>query len=88
MSTGGFKSPDEFHAFIAEVGDQLRTSGQSDAAAVLTSLQTVAFTTGSEWLGELGQVVRRVEREFSINAAVSQDLARIMQEVNRVWPSL
>ncbi len=88
MSTDRFNSTDELHEFVDAVGNKLEASGQSDAADVLTSLQDVPFATGSERLGELGQVVRRVKREFSIDSSITQDLASIMREVNRVWPSL
>jgi hypothetical protein len=55
---------------------------------VLQDVQRVAYTSGSEWLGELGHAVRQIEREFDIDSPAAVDLARIMIEVNRVWPSL
>ena len=88
MDASEFESPEELLAFIARVGDKLMASGQSESAAVLSDLQTVAFTSSSEWLGELGRAVRQIERESSIDADISHDFARIMREVNRVWPSL
>ena len=83
-----FKSPEERGAFITEVAKKLRGQGQTEAADLLAGVQTVAFTTGSEWLGEVGLLVRRLQREFELDASVRHDLKRIMRAVNRVWPRL
>jgi hypothetical protein len=88
VSNGDFKSPEELDAFIIEVSEKLRTQGQTEAADVLASIRKVAFTTGSEWLGELGLLVRRLHREFDLDASIRRDLKRIMRSVKRVWPRL
>jgi hypothetical protein len=88
MSGDSFKSPEELHAFVAEVAEKLRVQGQTEAADLLASIQNVAFTTGSEWLGELGLLVRRLQRDFDLDADVRGDLKRIMRAVNSAWPRL
>jgi len=88
IGSDDFKSPEELHAFIEEVAEKLRSKGQMEAAETLTSIQNVAFTTGSEWLGELGLLVRRVQRTFDLDPDIDRDLKRVMRSVNRVWPRL
>ena len=88
MSSDNFKSPEELHAFISEVTEKLRAQGQTEAADMLASIQNVTFTTGSEWLGELGLLVRRLQREFDLDANIRRDLKRIMRSVKSVWPRL
>lgn len=83
-----FKSPEELDSFMAKVAERLRGQGQTEAANLLSGVQTVAFSTGSEWLGEVGLIVRRLQREFRLDASVRQDLKRIMRAVNGVWPRL
>jgi hypothetical protein len=88
MSSDDFKSPEELHTFITQTAEKLRTQGQTEAADLLTNIQNMAFTTGSEWLGELGLLVRRVQREFHLDSDLRRDLKQIMRAVNRVWPRL
>jgi len=88
MTNDVFTSPGELNALISQVAEELREQGQTEAADLLAGVQTVAFTTGSEWLGEVGLLVRRLQREFDLDASVRQDLKQIMRAVNRVWPRL
>lgn len=83
-----FNTPAELDAFISVVVEKLRTDGQTEAADLLASIQKTAFTTGSEWLGELGLCVRRLQREFDLEASIRGDLKRIMRAVKRAWPRL
>jgi hypothetical protein len=67
----------------------LRTDGFSKEADRLHHLiYKMAWTTGSELLGELGQEIKKIEKEhsksFSANTNTKMDIA--FEMVARVWP--
>jgi hypothetical protein len=71
-----------------EVKAGLEATGLHGAARQLAEIQGAAFTTGSEWLGELGMAVRTIRGECVVPREVDGKLERIMTEVRRVWPAL
>jgi hypothetical protein len=84
----GFDSPDDLNRFIKLVRDELESAGHHGAAARLASAQDSAFTTGSEWLGELGTAVKEIRKAETLPAALDKKLDQIMKEVRRVWRRL
>lgn len=85
---GSFKSPEDLDRFITETRDALGQSGFDDAAAALAEVQSTGYTTRSEWLGEVGATVRRIESQFRLPSEIQERLDRIMVEVRTAWPTL
>lgn len=83
-----FESPDALNDFISEVRAGLQAAGFQGAADRLGAIQNTAFTTGSEWLGELGLAVKEIRRERGIPPPLDAKLKQILKEVHRVWPML
>jgi hypothetical protein len=69
---------------------QLQTGGCPTTARKLDSmLHQVAWTTGSELLGELGSEILAFQRATPSAGAELQDtLSRCMEMVSRVWPGI
>ena len=73
-----------------ELITQLRAEGHVRTADILHHrLHVVAWTTGSELLGELGTVILQFQRSTpSISATIQQSLSRSLEMVRRVWPDI
>ena len=82
------ESPDDLNRFVGQVRADLETAGLQEAAERLAEIQRTAFTTGSEWLGELGAAVREIRREGALDPELDAKLERIMVQVRRVWPHM
>ena len=54
----------------------------------LEIVQGTAYTTASEWLGELGLAVRKVEEQILHREGLRKDLETILREVHEIWPNL
>lgn len=83
-----FDSPEDLNRFVCQVRADLESAGLLAAARRFASIQGSAFTTGSEWLGELGTAVNAIRSEWALPPALDAKLERIMGEVRRVWPAL
>jgi hypothetical protein len=83
-----FESPDELNRFVTQVRADLQAAGHHAAAERFAAIQGAAFTTGSEWLGELGTAVREVRASCTLSEELDAKLERIRAEVRRVWPFL
>jgi hypothetical protein len=83
-----FSSPDELDVFIRETALILMRSGREAAASELSAVTGTAWTTSSEWLGELGQAVRRIQARADLPPDVVGRLHRIMEAVHVAWPDL
>jgi hypothetical protein len=86
MNLSGRNGYECFDALIA----QLRTEGHRDTADKLDHLlHKVAWTTGSELLGELGLAILTFDREASaISPDLRQAIASCMTLVRRSWPNI
>jgi len=82
------QDPDALNRFVGEVASELAALGLQRAAKRLVAIQGTAYTTGSEWLGELGTAVRDIRGQYPIPPALDTRLERIMTEVRRAWPAL
>ena len=82
-----FESPAELHPYVRETAQIMAALGMS-AARGLEAVSAQAFTTSSEWLGELGASVRNVESSGDVPSDVQDRLDRIMRLVHEVWPKL
>ena len=65
-------------------------AGLAEAADTLESRTSVACTTSSEWLGEVGVAIHDfLKRERGrVPADVERHLARCLEEIGKVWPKL
>jgi hypothetical protein len=86
MNPSGRNGYECFDALIA----QLRTEGHLDAADKLDHLlHKVAWTTGSELLGESGLAILTFEREApAISSDLRQAIDSCMTLVRRSWPNI
>jgi len=67
----------------------LRRDGLAQEADLIDQfLHKAAWTTGSELVGELGQVVKqiRLNHKADLTQACKDHLRRSMEMVKRVWP--
>jgi hypothetical protein len=86
MSSPAEISYDCFDDLIA----QLRAAGHTSTADRLdVMLHRVAWTIGSELLGELGAEMLQFQRNTpSVSAPLQQALSRSLGMVRRVWPDI
>lgn len=67
----------------------LRVDGHQHHADFLDHLlHKVAWTTGSELIGELGQIIKKIKTEDSsrLSAETNKDMKEGMDMVKAVWP--
>jgi hypothetical protein len=84
-----FDGPEDLDRFITQVREALENTGRHSEAQRLARVQNMAFTTSSEWLGELGLAVLDVRRQRELPADIDAMLERIMvRAVRRAWPAL
>lgn len=83
-----FSNPDELHAFIASVVTKFIADGKIEAARILDNPNNAVFTTGSEWLGEIGAAVRRIQTDCAFSDLENATLEKIMETVHVVWPDM
>ena len=72
-----------------ELTASLRDDGLStEADRLYILLHRVAWTTGSELIGELGQALKKIENDGSptISANSAQKIEECFKMVRRVWP--
>lgn len=68
---------------------KLRENGFGDGADEIAMLMSSAWTTSSEFIGELGRAVMRFQREHPVVSTDLRDvLDRCMREVRIVWPDI
>ena len=57
-------------------------------AGPLEKVRAAAFTSSSEWLGELGLAVRKIGKRKIEDLILQADLEFILVEVRKVWPGM
>lgn len=77
-------SPNELHAFVDATIRKLKDAGLN--AGALERVQSAAYTTGSEWRGELGLALWKIAGQDIRDEAIWKDLDLIAMEVRRAWP--
>mgnify|MGYP001582206013 CR=1 FL=1 len=80
-----FGSANELDAFVTETCVQLRERGFAAASEGLERVQGTAFTTGSEWRGELGLAIADVRSRFALPRDLADRIARIYRELGSPW---
>jgi hypothetical protein len=86
MTSGG----SDLVALVREAVQAARAAGLNEAADELESRTSAAFTTSSEWLGEVGLAIRqfRARERGRLPPAVQRSLDSCLAEVRKVWPRL
>jgi hypothetical protein len=87
-SRRSFNSPTDFNDFVKEVAQQVRAEGIMQAANRLDEVCSTAYTTSSEWLGDIGLVIRSILAEESPSQDLRARLKTIMEAVHVAWPML
>jgi hypothetical protein len=79
-----FQSPGDVYSFINTVIAKLHEKG-FDARA-LEEIQSTAYTTGSEWLVELGLAIKKVQKQKINDHDIKEALNRLMRHIRSIWP--
>jgi hypothetical protein len=77
------------YAPFDELIASLRAEGfRGEAERLHNLIHKVAWTSGSELIGELGQEMKRLEREHGsrLSASTSKKIEAAFDMVSRVWP--
>jgi hypothetical protein len=84
------KTPDDLNRFVSAVRKDLEAIGFHDSALRLAGIQGAAFTTGSEWLGELGAAVNEIlsAHDETLPTDLRTRLGAILGRARQVWPAL
>ncbi len=91
MSVQQFSGTDEFYGFIDLLGQRLTTEGLAEHASKLhTLVHEVAWTTGSELLGELGLELKRIQElhEPHLPSDLLAGISRALEFTREYWPDL
>ena len=83
-----FGSPDDLNRFITVVRAELEAAGFHEDERRLGGIQSACFTTGSEWLGELGLAVKEIHCRTKLPAHLEAKLDSIMEAVRIGWPTM
>jgi len=72
-----------------ELVSKLRKRGFDEGAEEIAILMSLAWTTSSEMIGELGRAVLRFQREHpGVSTDLRDALDRCMNEVRIFWPDI
>jgi hypothetical protein len=80
------KTPDELDALVRTTIRELKDAGLN--AQPLERVRETAFTTGNEWMGELGVATWKVAGQDIRDEEIRKSLDQILKEVRRVWPGI
>lgn len=83
-----FSTPSELNDFVKDFAQRLRATGLSEPAEQLESISSTAYTTSSEWLGNLGHALRGIENQHSLSPELRGRFIAILDVVHGAWPSL
>jgi len=83
-----FASPSDLRAFVLNLADELARAGLTEHAERLRVVATIAYTTGPEWVGDLGLAVRDLQKKHHVPPAIQDSLERVMSAVHVAWPQM
>ncbi len=87
-SRNAFESPSELNQFVGEVIQKLHRAELDEAAKILEDWRSNVYTTSSEWLGELGLAIRKIQKQYEIDQSTNVDLEWLLEAVHKAWPSI
>ena len=78
----------DFTGILSEAMAEIRAAGPSEAATAAYDRCFGAYSTSSEWLGEVGEAVTALlsEHGASLPVATQEKLRLCLREVGKVWP--
>jgi hypothetical protein len=78
----------DFSPALREAIRLAREAGLTESAAALEERACAAYTTSSEWLGEVGEAILqfRAREGRRVPADVAELLDQCLREVGKVWP--
>ena len=79
-------TPTELRQLIVAVSQRLDAAGLAAAGQLLRERGCAAYTTSSEWLGEVGRTVQEIAAQYRLPKQVVADLEPIIEHVRQVWP--
>ena len=80
-----FGSPEELNAFVTATRARMAELGLGASSEPLACVQATAYTTSSEWFGELGIAVKEIVKSGPLPPEIRERLARIRAAVRRGW---
>jgi len=88
MKMQQLNSLDEFYQYITQTIHMLEARDFPHSAEQMEKVQGIFYTTGSEWLGDLGKTIREIEKKHSFPEDIQERLNLIMTYVGEAWPKL
>jgi hypothetical protein len=78
----------DLSGLLSEAMAEIRDAGLSEEARVAYEKCFAAYSTSSEWLGEVGEAVTALLRDHgaSLPEATKDKLRICLKEVGKVWP--
>ena len=83
-----FNSPNDLYLYIVATAQMLAESSLPEAAQKLEQVNGIFYTTGSEWLGDLGLAIRSFEEEYLIPKEIQVRLNVILAHIKKTWPRM
>lgn len=80
--------PFDLRAHVERLCGEFDKAGQVEASQRLRRVLDTAYTTSSEWLGELGLAAREIQRKHKPDGALNSGLDEVMRHVHKVWRRL
>jgi hypothetical protein len=78
-------NPEHFRELLNELE---RAGLSAQATALRDALFNTAYTSSSEFIGEMDRVIAAIARASgAVPAPVNQALARSLEEVHKIWPA-
>jgi hypothetical protein len=83
-----FQTPDDLHRYISTTIQMLLDSDLSNASSRLQDINGTFFTSGTEWLGEVGLELRRIQNTYLLREELEERFELILEEIHTVWPDI
>ena len=83
-----FTSPSDLRAFVLNLSDELARAGLTEHAERLRTVATIAYTSGTEWMGDIGLAVRDAQKKHHVSPEIQEMLERVMSAVHVAWPQM
>lgn len=83
-----FQTPDDLHRYISTTIQMLLDSDLSNASSRLQDINGTFFTSGTEWLGEVGLELRRIQNTYLLREELEERFELILEEIQTVWPDI
>ena len=82
-----FSSPSSFLSFIDTIADRLLELGEDQLSKDCREKAHDAYTTSSEWLGEIRLVLGRAEKSEGVRKSdtLQKDIQEAVQSIRQAW---